>query len=179
MPTKKSPATPGSKTKPKTRRAAAHYKGISRLDSPRAVGWFVRVSWHGKHIRKFFSDGVNGGKRKALAAALAYRDATEKTLGKPRTERNITGITRRSNTGLIGIRKILKDGQPAYDVSWSPRPGVLQRTSISITRHGAERALKMAKRLRADKEREIYGTARTIKRKLVKAKPAPKRKPRK
>lgn len=162
-----------------SKRAAPHYKGISRIDSTRAVGWFVRVSWHGQHIRKFFSDGVNGGKRKALQAAIDYRNVTEKALGKPRTDRNITGITRRSNTGYTGIRKILKDGQPAYDVSWSPRPGVLQRTSISIVKHGAERALTLARKLRAEKEREIYGVKRAVERKLVRTTVTPKRKRRK
>ncbi len=176
------PSTP-TKRKPAhrvaTKRAAPHYKGISRIDSTRAVGWFVRVSWHGQHVRKFFSDGVNGGKRKALTAAIAYRNATEKSLGKPRTDRNITGVTRRSNTGLTGIRKIMKDGQPAFDISWSPRPGVLQRTSISIAKYGATRALALAKKLRSDKEREIYGTQRPIDRKLVRITVAPKRKRRK
>ena len=77
---------PPKKTSARQRRtsaskaAAPHYKGISRIDSARAVGWFVRVSWHGEHVRKFFSDGVNGGKRKALEAALEFRDRTEKQL---------------------------------------------------------------------------------------------------
>ena len=177
MPPKKASQQRPRTTKSKT--ATPHHKGISRIDSTRAVGWFVRVSWHGQHIRKFFSDGVNGGKRKALQAAIAYRDATEKALGKPRTDRNITGITRRSNTGYTGIRKILKDGQPAYDVSWSPRPGVLQRTSISIVKHGAERALALARKLRAQKEREIYGVRRAVERKLVRTTVTPKRKRRK
>jgi hypothetical protein len=176
---------PPTRTKTKASRKTAakptapHYKGISRIDSTRAVGWFVRVSWHGQHVRKFFSDGVNGGKRKALLAAIEYRNTTEKTLGKPRTDRNITGVTRRSNTGLTGIRKIIKDGQPSYDISWSPRPGVLQRTSISIVKHGAARALAMAKKLRSEKEREIYGTQRAIYRKLVRINVAPNRKRRK
>ncbi len=176
---------PPKKTSARQRRtsaskaAAPHYKGISRIDSARAVGWFVRVSWHGQHMRKFFSDGVNGGKRKALKAAIDYRNVTEKALGKPRTDRNITGITRRSNTGYTGIRKILKDGQPAYDVSWSPRPGVLQRTSISIVKHGAARALTLARKLRAEKEREIYGVRRAVERKLVRTTVTPKRKRRK
>ena len=174
---KKARTAPRSSTKKPTKRSdAVHYKGISRIDSSRAIGWFVRVSWHGEHVRKFFSDGVNGGKRKALEAALEFRDRTEKQLGKPRTDRNITGIARRSNTGLTGIRKILKDGQPAYDVSWSPEPGRLQRTSISIVKYGAAKALAMAKKLRADKEREIYGTPRQIQRKLVRTTVTPKRK---
>ncbi len=177
MPRGKTEKKPSRKTAVK--RAAPHYKGISRIDSTRAVGWFVRVSWHGEHIRKFFSDGVNGGKRKALQAAIEYRNATEKALGKPRTDRNVTGVTRRSNTGHTGIRKIVKDGQPSYDISWSPRPGVLQRTSISIAKHGATRALALAKKLRAEKEREIYGTAKAIERKLIRIKVAPKRKRRK
>lgn len=181
MPSAKTSRAPARKTasKSSTSRAKPHYKGISRLDSARAVGWFVRVSWHGEHVRKFFSDGVNGGKRKALQAALAFRDRTEKTLGKPRTDRNITGIARRSNTGLTGIRKIMKDGQPSYDVSWSPEPGRLQRTSISITKHGNARALAMAKKLRADKERQIYGIKRQVERKLVRSTVTPKRKRRK
>ncbi len=50
-------------------------KYISRIDTPSTHGWYVRVPCAGRIIEpKLFSDGVWGGKRKAMAAATAHRD---------------------------------------------------------------------------------------------------------
>ena len=49
-------------------------KGISRIDSGNTFGYFVRGYRNTKVFSKFFSDARNGGKRKALQAAKAFRD---------------------------------------------------------------------------------------------------------
>ena len=57
------------------------YRGISRIDQPstRTRGWFVRAGFYklrngtyAPRHRKFFGDVSHGGKRKSLAAAIAY-----------------------------------------------------------------------------------------------------------
>jgi hypothetical protein len=57
-------------------------KGISRIDQPEKHnhGWLVQVTFEGKTHRKWFSDNKHGGKKKAFAQALVWRDKTEKAL---------------------------------------------------------------------------------------------------
>jgi hypothetical protein len=46
-------------------------------------------------------------------------------------------------------------------VTWSPEPNVIQRTSISIRKHGEEEALKKAIALRRKVEKKLYGAPLT------------------
>jgi len=58
--------------------AKANMKGISRIDQDerRTHGWYVRVRLRsGRYASKLFSDKMHGSKKKALDAAVAYRDA--------------------------------------------------------------------------------------------------------
>jgi hypothetical protein len=50
------------------------HKGISRIDSKKTHGWFVRVYKNKKIYSKLFSDIKSKGREKALELALAYRD---------------------------------------------------------------------------------------------------------
>jgi hypothetical protein len=57
----------------------ARHQNITRMDYARAHGWWVRIyrNCAGKQkncLSQLFSDGVYGGKRKALVAAIAWRD---------------------------------------------------------------------------------------------------------
>ena len=67
--------------------AKASRRNITRLDNDRSCGWWVRIYRTGRAGKvctsKLFSDGVNGGKRKALAAAMAWRDRALRKLRKP------------------------------------------------------------------------------------------------
>ncbi|MEW6735962.1 MAG: AP2 domain-containing protein [Acidobacteriota bacterium] len=146
------------------------YKGISRIDQPakRTHGWYVRVAFKNKQFTKFFADEKNGGYDKALAKAMQFRDKVEKKLGKPSTDRPVVMRSSRNRTGIIGVRKRItrtktKSGKiklhKAYEITWSPEPNVIRRTSISIDAHGEEKAFWKAYRLRRAKEREIYGKA--------------------
>lgn len=132
-------------------------KGISRIDSNRTHGWYVRVIYKGCYYSRFFSDGKWGGREKAFKEAIKFRNQTEKELGKPRTDRVVVTRSSRNKTGIIGVVRLRKDGHDVYEVNWTPKPGVLKRTSISIEKHGEEKAFKLAVALRKRKEREIYG----------------------
>lgn len=170
MATKKRSAA-GKHATPAKKSRSARYKGISRIDQPEkhTHGWYVRVRYAGNHVAKFFPDKLNGGQRKALAAAVVFRDATEKTMGKPRTERYVVGRSRRSRKATVGVRKVIKSvrsasgeikGSPVYEVTWSPAPNVVQRTSVSIRKYGDREAYRRACEIRARKERELYGVRR-------------------
>ena len=130
-----------------------------------AYGWFVRVAFHGKMHQKFFSDIAQGGKRKALKAAIKWRNKTEKNLGKPRTERKVAMPSSRNTSGVVGIRETTKamtrDGRkkgPVYEVWWFPKPGVIRKTSVSIYKYGQAEAFRRALALRKAGEKEMYGS---------------------
>lgn len=130
-------------------------KSISRIDARRAKGWYVRVAASGKVHGKFFSDSkFKGKKTAALNAAIKWRDDMEKKLGKPRTDRT---IVMRGGKRPRGVRKTMKAGRPVYEVTWSPKPGKISRTTFSITLYGAKGARDLAEKLREDMEKKYYG----------------------
>ncbi|HLF28140.1 MAG TPA: AP2 domain-containing protein [Anaerolineae bacterium] len=142
------------------------HKSISRMDHSQknTHGWYVRVAFKGKIHSHFFSDASHRGKRLALKAALAWRDDTERALGKPRTERSVVAASPRNRTGVIGVRRTTKartrDGRkvsPVYEVTWRPASGLLHRTTFSIRKYGKEEAFRRACAFRKEKEREMYG----------------------
>jgi len=136
------------KVQPQERR----YKSITRVDSSRVHGWFVRVVPDGETHPKLFSDGKHGGRAAALAAAVRWRNKTERTIGKPRTERIV--IARKPGAG---VRRTTKDVRPIYEVTWSPRPKKVSRTTFSIALYGERGARDLAQALRAEMERRYYG----------------------
>jgi hypothetical protein len=146
--------------------ATSGYKSVSRVDHAKknAYGWLVRVAFRGKLHSKFFSDLAHKGRRKALKAAIAWRNKTEKELGKPRSDRHVPTMTPSRETGVVGIRltnkSMTRDGRkvgPVYEVSWAPSPGVMRRTSFSITKFGEREAFGRAYAFRKEKERLVYG----------------------
>ncbi len=59
-----------------------------------------------EEVRKEWPASLCGGREAALAAALAWRNAKERELGKPRTERLVKGHDATSNTGIIGVARV-------------------------------------------------------------------------
>jgi hypothetical protein len=128
------------------------YKSITRVDSSRVHGWFVRVVHNGDTHPKLFSDGKHGGRAAALAAAVRWRNKTERAIGKPRTERIV--VARKPGAG---VRRTTKDGRLVYEVTWSPRPKKVSRTTFSIALYGERGARDLAHALRAEMDRRHYG----------------------
>ena len=129
------------------------HKDVARIDqeSKRTHGWYVRVRFKGKTYSKFFSDGKCGGRYSSLLAALAWRDATEKKIGKIRTDKHIVTVSNTS-TGVVGVR--YNDKLNRYEVSWVNSVGKQGKTSVSINKHGKEKAFKIACEIRKTKESE-------------------------
>ncbi|MDQ3812388.1 MAG: AP2 domain-containing protein [Armatimonadota bacterium] len=164
----KTPATKMTKSKKKKSEVKANnyrgdnysgYKGISRIDSPNrnTHGWYVRVTFMGDNHAKFFSDSVHGDRDKALYHAVRYRNRMERELGKPRTNRTVATTNARNRSGVLGVKRIDKGPGGAYEVTWSPRPNVVSRTSVSIAKWGEEEAFRRACEIRQQKERKMYG----------------------
>lgn len=141
---------------PQKQSGSTGHKGITRQDYDTRYmhGYRVSVTWKRATKSKFFSDGRYGDRLAALAAAIEWRNATEKKLGKPRTEHLIMGIAR-SNTGYQGIYEGCKDNRyHVFEVYWLDGDNKVHTASISIDRHGRKEALRMAKRLRLQKAKE-------------------------
>ncbi len=127
------------------------HKDIARIDQQekRTHGWYVRVRFEGKTNSKFFSDRKCGGRYSSLLSALAWRDKTEAKLGKVRTDKQIVSVSN-SKTGVVGVR--LNEKLNRYEVSWVSAIGKQGKTSVSIAKHGKERALEIACAIRKAKE---------------------------
>jgi hypothetical protein len=148
--------------------AKSGFKGVSRIDQPSKNnhGWYVRVSFNGKQHSKFFNDFKHGGKDAALTAAVAYRDATERELGKPRTDRQVASKTSRNSSGIVGVRRRTRHSKAGaatgelkeyYEVSWTPWPGKVRRKLFSINDMGERSAFLAACAFRRKMEREHFG----------------------
>jgi hypothetical protein len=129
------------------------HKDIARIDQEekRTHGWYVRVRYFGKTHSKFFSDGKCGGRYSSLLSALAWRDGVESRLGKKRTDKHIVTVSN-TRTGVVGVR--LNESLNRYEVSWVDRVGKQGKTSVSILRHGKEKAFEIACAIRRFKEAE-------------------------
>lgn len=132
---------------------AEKHKDIARLDqsSKHTYGWYVRVRFNGKTHSKLFSDLKHGGRAASLLAAIAWRDSTEEEIGKPRTDRNIVTMSK-TNAGIVGVR--LNEKLNRYEVSWVTLQGKQGKTTVSILRHGKEKAFKIACERRQEKDAE-------------------------
>jgi hypothetical protein len=132
-------------------------KGVTRIDDPgrHGVGWYARVTFQGKTSSKYFADGAHGGTQAAFRKALSWRNAEEKRLGKPRTDRLFPATSSRSRTGVPGVYQ----AKQSYVVAWSPAPGEIRREFVSIRRYGSKEALRRAVELRRRRERSLYGRA--------------------
>lgn len=132
---------------------STRHKSVTRVERPerKMHGFHVRIAWQGKHYQKWFGDERHGDRLGALAAAIAWRDATERELGKPRSERMI--VTRsRSPSGHVGVARVTLRGQAYYRALWRDADGQMRRRFFNIARLGERRALRAAIRARSEGE---------------------------
>ena len=127
------------------------HKDIARIDQPekRTHGWYVRVRFCGKTHSKFFSDKKCGGRYSSLLSALAWRDQIEGSLGKLRTDKHVVTVSH-TDTGVVGVR--FNERLNRYEVSWVTPNGKQGKTSVSVSRHGREKAFDIACGIRKEKE---------------------------
>ena len=129
------------------------HKDVARIDQEgkRTHGWYVRVRFQGTTHSKFFSDGKCGGRYSSLLAALTWRDAMEKKIGKIRTDKHLVTVSN-TTTGVVGVR--FNEKLNRYEVSWVNRIGKQGKTSVSVNKNGKERAFQIACEIRKVKEAE-------------------------
>ena len=134
------------------------HKDIVRIDQEikKTHGWYVRVRFKGKVHSKFFSDKKCGGKSSTLLSAIAWRNKTEKKLGKVRTDKHLVTVSN-FGTGVVGVR--LNEKFNRYEVSWVSDKGKQGKTSVSINKYGNKKALQKACAIRRAKESARLGYA--------------------
>ena len=142
------------------RGARRSFYGIARIDSERhrTFAWVVSIQRHNRIRRRSFSDGLYGGKAKALAAAKAFRDQILRQ-HPPMSRAEYCRIKRRNNkSGLAGVCRYVYPGahvrraaQRGYWLAfWTLAPGKGKRIKFSIDRFGERGALKLAMRARKE-----------------------------
>jgi hypothetical protein len=114
------------------------------------------VRFFGVTHSKYFSDKKCGGKYSALLSAIAWRDKTEKKIGKVRTDKHMVTVSN-SGTGVVGVR--LNEKFNRYEVSWVTDEGKQGKTSVSIAKHGKKKAFSRACAIRRERENARLGHA--------------------
>lgn len=100
-------------------------KHITRLDYQKTHGWWVRIRRKSNPCSKLFSDGVYGGRDKALNAAIAWRN--EKLADAPKqTYRTSESSSKTVKTGVPGLCVSFVEGAH----------GNLAHLQVSVQRHG-------------------------------------------
>ncbi len=137
-------------------------KGVNR--HVKQHGWYVRVVFRCEAYLRWFGDAAYGGADSALEAAVEWRDAKEREIGKPLTARKLRGCDSRCQTGVMGVQRreaSTWSGRAAYVVTWQPALDVTKSATFSIDDYGEEGAFRLACEFRHEREREVYSGALT------------------
>ena len=100
-------------------------KHITRLDYQKTHGWWVRIRRKSNPCSKLFSDGVYGGRDKALEAATAWRNEKLSTAPK-QTNRTAESSSKTIKTGVPGLCVSFVEGAKQN----------LAHLQVSVQRHG-------------------------------------------
>jgi hypothetical protein len=153
---------------PKTPAARRALYGITRVDHDpsRTHAWRVTIQRQGKIHVGHFSDGVHGGKLKALAAAKAFRDAIV-ARHPPLSRKDYCSILRRNNrSGYAGVsfhaEVIETEKGPVERRFWIARcpmePWRTKLVKFSVAKYGSEGAFKRAVKARREALARLSGT---------------------
>ncbi len=137
-------------------------KGISRIDSNHTHGWFVRVFRDGGTHSKMFSDGVHGGREKALKDAQEYKEEYERQHPPSYASTRLRMKPLRNNTsGVVGVSDThdrSKTGKklPCFSVSWRPQKNVTRCKKFYYHHYDSrEAAFEAAVEFRKAREHDI------------------------
>lgn len=132
-------------------------KGITfrEAGATQGAGYIAVVTWGGKRRYKRFQVSTHGGKRKAFAAALAWRNVQETQLEKPRTDRKVRRIKGRR----VGVSRYQPagGGRPVWEARITVPDGRVKRARFSVDRWGEAGAKGKALARRQEWERKFFG----------------------
>ena len=141
-----------------------------RIETGYTRGWQVRFYYkqdgQTKYHSKLFSDGVYGGEKDALDAAISYRDENQDSFTVGYRNREIEPYRRRddrNNSGVPGVVFYEYDGvkQPRIHVRAHvcKKDGKVCTKTLSLGKHGNESAVQQVCRYRYDGLAELHGEA--------------------
>ena len=123
-------------------------------------GWLAQVQRRHAIINRMFSDGLYGGRRASLRAAVAWRDALLNALHDEHYALWRRNGKRRNNTsGIVGVGRYAVSGQPhaAYWLAfWNNGEGTRQSRKFSISKYGEGRARALAIAARRDALKTLH-----------------------
>jgi hypothetical protein len=131
-----------------------HPRNIIRVDneSHRTHGWRVTLKRRGEIIGKTFSDGVHGGKRKALKAAIEHLKALHSQNSTLEYQLWFRTRLRKDNTsGIPGVGRYEAPNHPYtgrrvtfWLASWTNEQGVKRQRKFYVSRYGEHQAKLLA-----------------------------------
>lgn len=130
-------------------------RNITRIERQTTGGYLVRITRKGKLQSKYFAD-VDGGKRKALRDARAFRDELESKM-RGYSSKQLARKERADNTsGYPGVRAVEEadprwPSNPCYRywiAQWSPSKGVRRTKRFSVDKYGEDEAFRLAVKAR-------------------------------
>ena len=143
-------------------------RNIIRVDheASHTHAWRVTLQRHNDIAVKTFSDSINGGKRKALKAAVAYRDELLCRYSPYAHAIWVRTRLRRNNTsGIPGVGRYeqLDNPQTGYVrvfwlASWVNEQGASRKRKFSVSLHGERHAKRLAV---AERERQLIRVCAT------------------
>ncbi len=138
-------------------------KNIRRIDNDvnSTYAWLVQVQRGDRTTIKMFSDGVHGGKRKAMQAAIAYRDQFLADTDHFKYQMWLRTILRRNNSsGIPGVARYISTDPKTGNswafwlASWIDEHGISRKRKFSVLRYGERTAKKLAMTEREQKLHE-------------------------
>lgn len=140
----------------------ARQRNITRIDNDtkRTHAWLVTVQRRGEIVVRSFSDGIYGSKRKALAAAVAYRDLLLSRHSQFEHQVWVRSRLRKNNTsGIPGVGRYEVLANPNtgrreafWLASWVNEHGLSRKRKFSVSCHGERHAKRLAI---AERERQL------------------------
>ena len=140
----------------------ARQRNIKRVDddAKRTHAWVVTVQRRGEIVVRPFADGIYGGKKKALAAAVAYRDLLLDQHSQFEHEVWVRTRLRKNNkSGVPGVGRYEFLASPKtgrrgafWLASWVDEHGLSRKRKFAVSRYGELHAKRLAI---AERERQL------------------------
>jgi hypothetical protein len=140
-----------------------HPRNVIRIDNEekRTHSWIVTLQRRGEIVVRSFADGVFGGKRKALEAALAHRDLLLSRHSD--TEHQIwvrTRLRKNNRSGIPGVARyeVIDNPNTGHTYAfwlafWVDEHGASRKRKFSVSRYGERQAKSLAI---VERERQLH-----------------------
>ena len=149
----------------------ARHRNITRVDNDtnRTHRWLVTVQRRGEILVRSFADGIYGGKKQALAAAVAYRNLLLAHYSQLEHRVWVRSRLRKNNTsGIPGVGRYEVLVNPRngrrdafWQAAWVNEQGLSRKRKFAVSRYGERLAkrLAIAEREQSEEDRAAYAAA--------------------